>query len=117
MRYMWTATKLVLGVAAIGLLGAAAAIAVARFSLPKSACVVSPEAVSGLELEKLDRAGVIAALGCDGVLSKRDDYGGKLLVEDYAWRMSVWPYGRFSGHFINGVLHGKQVDLLKFEGL
>lgn len=117
MRFVWTATKLVLGVAAFGLLAAVAAIAVARSSLPQSDCVVLPEAVSGLELEKLDRAGVIAALGCDGVLSKRDDYGGKLLIEDYAWRMSVWPYGRFIGHFINGVLHGKQVDLFKLGGL
>ena len=98
--------KSIFFVTLIGLVTATVGLAVARAQLPASACVVTETQVDALQLEKMSYADVKSKLGCEGVLKQRQDYGGKIVIEDYAWRGDAWPYAHFQGHFINGVLHG-----------
>ncbi len=85
--------------------GAAGALAVARGLLPGSKCVVTEVQLDGLVLEKMSYDDVRSALGCDGILVSRQQYGDSIRIEDYAWRGDVWPYGRFQGTFINQKMH------------
>lgn len=98
-------------VAALGLLAAAVGIAVARVSLPKSACTITQDQVARLELEKMTHADVVQIFGCDGV-HKLVLAAEHITIEDISWRGDAWPYGVFQGHFINGVLHGTDVRWL-----
>ena len=82
-------------------------IAVARAALPASKCIVTQAQIDTLQLEKMSYADVSSKLGCDGVLKRRQDYGGQIVIEDYVWRGEAWPYARFEGRFINRQLHGK----------
>jgi hypothetical protein len=93
-------------VTALSLVTVVSGITIARALLPNSACTVTEAQVDSLVLEKMSYAGVRTKLGCDGILINSDDYGGKLIIEDYAWQGDVWPYGKLEGHFINGILHG-----------
>jgi hypothetical protein len=93
-------------VTALALVSAVSGIAIARAMLPKSACAVTESQVDTLVLEKMSYADVRSTLGCNGVLVKKEDYGPKLVIEDYGWQGDTWPYSKFEGHFINGVLHG-----------
>ncbi len=90
-------------------------IAVARAALPASKCIVTQAQIDTLQLEKMSYADVSAKLGCDGVLKQRQDYGAKIVIEDYSWRGDAWPYARFDGRFINGVLHGTDVRWLNLN--
>ena len=99
--FMTIATVALSGISVAGL-----GIAVARAILPPTSCAVAEAEVDALQLEKMSYSDVKVKLGCDGVLKQRQDYGGQILIEDYAWRGDAWPYARFQGHFINGVLHG-----------
>lgn len=103
MHFIAILVKILVSFILIGLSG----LGIARASLPHTACDVAIETLEKLELEKMRYADVARALGCDGVLKSREDIGGqgKLVIEDYSWRLAVWPYGRFDGHFINGTLH------------
>ncbi len=96
--------KLLVGLVLISMSG----LGIARATLPGTACNVSLETLEKLELEKMRYTDVARTLGCDGILKSHEDIGGqgKLVIEDYSWRLAVWPYGRFDGHFINGTLHG-----------
>lgn len=100
--------KVCLIVTAVGLMAAAVGIAVARVSLPNSACAITQEQVARLELEKMTHADVVQVFGCDGV-HKLVLASEKITIEDVSWRGDAWPYGVFQGHFINGVLHGTDV--------
>ena len=95
----------------------AAALTIARATLPRSSCDVSLDLVEKLKMEKMNYREVAAVLGCDGVLSKRDDVGGtgQFVFEDYGWRLDAWPYGRFDGHFINGTLHGTAHRIIQLQ--
>ena len=113
MRYL----KILAATLLAALACAGVALAVARATLPNTACEVSLAQVEGLTLEKMTDTNVRAALGCDGVVEKREDIGGRgeIVIEDVSWRMAVWPYGRFEAQFINGVLHGKTHKLVNLE--
>lgn len=100
-RLLWRALLAI--VALTGL-----AVGIARARLPASACAVSQAQIDALVIGKMSYADVKGVLGCDGVLKVREDYGAKLVIEDYAWRGDAWPYARFQGHFINGKLHGTE---------
>lgn len=82
------------------------AVAVARASLPGTACAVTEAQLAALALEKMTYKNVTSALGCDGVLTSSVAYGDAVVVEDYAWQGDAWPYAKFEGHFINRYLHG-----------
>ena len=103
--------KTVLAALAVSLIAAAVGIAVARASLPQSACAITQDQVARLALEKMTYADVVKVLGCDGV-RKVVLSADHLLIEDVSWRGDAWPYGMFKGHFINGVLHGTDVRWL-----
>lgn len=104
----------VLAVTALGILAAAIGLAVARSSLPESACAVSEEAIAGLRLEATTEAEAIAMLGCDGVRSVESDEP-PLRIETIRWRGDAWPYAAFEAMFINGVLHGTKKTWLNLE--
>lgn len=98
----------------LGLVGLT--IGVARASLPNTACSVNKEQVDELVLETMSYADVKAALSCDGILKTREDFGGnELVLETHSWRGNAWPYGKFSGEFINGTLHGTEQYWLNLE--
>lgn len=89
------------------LLGAAlCGVAAARALLPVSACAVSEEHINALILETSYET-VKARLGCDGERHVVYDEGG-FRIETYRWRGTAWPYGTFTGHFYNGVMHGTE---------
>ncbi len=99
--------KLVLGVALLGLVTAWTGLAVARWSLPASACAVTEPAIDALALERMTDADVIARLGCDGVHKVEIDTP-EIRMERVSWQGDAWPYARFEATFINGVLHGTE---------
>ncbi len=90
------------------------ALAVGRVLLPGSLCTVTEAQLDGLVLETMSYEDVKSALGCDGVLVARQDYGDSIRVEDYAWRGDTWPYGRFQGTFINQKMHATSKTWFKF---
>ncbi|MGL4397022.1 MAG: hypothetical protein ACRCS9_10825 [Hyphomicrobium sp.] len=81
-----------------------AAVAAAVLS-PASDCTVTQAGIARLELEQMSYAAVAQALGCDGILMDRQDFGGTLIYEHYAWRGEAWPFSRFDGKFYNQQLH------------
>jgi hypothetical protein len=84
---------------------ASATIGVARALLPKT-CDVTEAQFDKLAMEmRYDE--VKGLLGCDGVLERKEDYG-QIVIEHYAWRGAVWPYGRLRGEFINNTLQGTE---------
>src|SRR5262245_60062535 len=87
----------------IGALVAIVGLAVARLSLPASACTVSEASLSSLALEKTTEAEVVAKLGCDGVHDVQLDVDG-FRIETVTWRGDAWPYSVFEAYLINGVL-------------
>lgn len=93
---------------ALPLLGLVTVTTVRAYYLPASACSVSMEKAKGLALER-PYAEIRDALGCDGVLVKREELAEKLTREVYAWRGDTWPYARFDALFYNGMLHGKDI--------
>lgn len=110
-RFLRTFLRVIVVVIVVGVLAAAAGLAVARWSLPPSACVVSDDAVATLELEKTKEAEVVSRLGCDGVHTVELD-SEQLRIETVSWRLDDWPYGVFEAYLVNGVLHGtKQIRL------
>jgi hypothetical protein len=105
--FLWATIVIVL----IGVLTAVAGLAVARWSLPASACAVNEAAIATLELEKMKEPEVVSRLGCDGVHTVELD-SEQLRIETVSWRLDDWPYGVFEAYLINGVLHGtKQLRL------
>jgi hypothetical protein len=85
-------------VAAIG-----ATIAVARATLPASACAVTEPQIDSLAMDMTyDKAKSV--LGCDGVLLSKQSYGDTLVIEAYAWRGDAWPYAHFKAEFFNKTL-------------
>ena len=91
----------------IALLSIVAAIAVAigigRATLPASECAVSEAQIDRLAMNMTYDA-ARSMLGCDGVLLSQEKLGDSLLIEAYAWRGDVWPYGRFRAEFYNKTL-------------
>jgi hypothetical protein len=114
MRYVLVATKVLIGVILAATLAVSIAVAAARLTLPASDCEVPFERLEKLKLEHMGYGDVAALLGCDGIRTGRADYG-KVQIEDYAWRLAAWPYGRFDGHFINGTLHGTAHRVVKIN--
>ena len=104
MHFIAILVKILVSFILIGLSG----LGIARATLPGTVCDVLNRSLEKLELEKMRYADVARTFGCDGILKSREDIGdqGKLVIEDYSWRLAVSPYGRFDGHFINGTLHG-----------
>ena len=97
-----------LGIAIVAILALIpSTIGIARAILPPTACEVSEAQIETLVLEKMSYNDVKSALGCAGILTKKEDFSGQLLIETYAWRGTAWPYATFEGEFINGVMHGK----------
>ena len=105
----------ILIVTAVAIVTAVSGVVIARAMLPKSACAVTEAQVDTLVLEKMSYADVRSTLGCNGVLVKKEDYGPKLVVEDYGWQGDTWPYSKFDGHFINGTLHGTSKTWFKLQ--
>ena len=93
----------------------AGGLAIARATLPNTACAVTEAQFDKIVLEKMSYDDVKAALGCDGVLKRRDDYGPQLLAEEYSWRGDAWPYGRFDGTFYNRQIHATSKLWLNLE--
>jgi hypothetical protein len=76
-------------------------VAVARALLPNT-CAISEAQIDKLSMEmKYDT--VKELLSCDGVLVSKEDYG-PIVIENYAWRGSAWPYGRLHLEFANSTL-------------
>lgn len=101
-----------LAIPVIGLMVAIVGLAVARLSLPASACTVSEASVSSLRLETMTGSDVAARLGCDGVHDVELDSDG-FRIETVSWRGDAWPYARFEAQLINGVLHGTKSTWLR----
>lgn len=93
-----------LGIVLVSIVAAlAAAIGVARATLPASGCAVSEAQIDKLAMNMTyDTARSL--LGCDGALLSQQKLGDSLVVEAYAWRGEVWPYGRFRAEFYNKTL-------------
>ena len=78
----------------------AAAVGIARATLPASACTVTEPQIDSLSMNMTyDKASSV--LGCDGVLLSKESFGDTLVIEAYAWRGDAWPYGRFKAEFFN----------------
>jgi len=93
---------------------AMAAFEVLRATLPASACEVNEAQISRLQLEmRYDTVKV--ALGCDGILAEREDYGQDLRMEVYRWRGDAWPYAVFSATFYNRVMHATEKRWLRLH--
>jgi hypothetical protein len=91
-----------------------AAFELLRSTLPASACEVNEAQISRLQLEmRYDTVKV--ALGCDGVLAEREDYGQDLRMEVYRWRGNAWPYAVFSATFYNRVMHATEKRWLRLD--
>ena len=81
----------------------AATIAIARATLPATACAVREPEIDKLSMDMTyDKAKSL--LGCDGVLLSKEKFGDSLVIESYAWRGDAWPYGRFKAEFFNKTL-------------
>jgi hypothetical protein len=105
MRTLRVVLIVLLATPAIGLLAAMIGLAVARLSLPASACAVSESAISDFTLEKTTHSQIVARLGCDGVHNVELD-SKELRIETVTWRGDAWPYAVFEAYLVNGVLHG-----------
>jgi hypothetical protein len=82
-----------------------ATVAVARAMLPKT-CAVTEAQFEKLSMQmSYDKAKEL--FGCDGALESKEDYG-TIVVEHYAWRGSVWPYGRVRAEFVNNTLQATE---------
>jgi hypothetical protein len=101
-------------VAVIIVATAAAAYGVARLMLPETSCSVTEAQIDALVLSKMSYDDVSRALGCTGARKSREEYGA-IVVETYAWRGAVWPFGKFEGEFINGRLEGTSKTWLNLE--
>jgi hypothetical protein len=108
LRWLRVLLIAILVVPIIGVLVAIIGLAVARMSLPASACTVSEASIASLVLEKTTESEVIAKLGCDGVHDVQLDAEG-LRIETITWRGDAWPYSVFEAYLVNGVLHGTNV--------
>jgi hypothetical protein len=111
-RYFFLSVAVITGLSVVT---AVSGVVIARAMLPKSACAVTEANVESLILEKMSYADVRSTLGCNGVLVKKEDYGPKLVIEDYGWQGDTWPYSKFEGHFINGTLHGTEKRWISFN--
>jgi hypothetical protein len=81
----------------------AAAVGIARATLPATACAVAEPQIDALSMNMTyDKAK--ALLGCEGVLLTEQKYGDTLVIASYAWRGQAWPYGRFQAEFFNNTL-------------
>jgi hypothetical protein len=98
----------------VGVLVAIIGLAVARMSLPATACTVSEASIASFVVEKTTESEVIAKLGCDGVHDVQLDAEG-LRIETISWRGDAWPYSVFEAYLVNGVLHGAKVIRLNLE--
>jgi hypothetical protein len=107
---LWT----MLIVPLVGLVTAAAGLAVARATLPASACVVSEASVETLRIEKMTGADVAERLGCDGVHNVTFD-SKEVRMETVTWRGDAWPYAFFEATLINDVLHGTRKVWLNLD--
>ncbi len=107
---LWT----LLIVPLVGLVTAVAGLAVARATLPASACVVSEASVETLQVEKMTGADVAARLGCDGVRFVEFD-SKDIRIEKVTWRGDAWPYAVFEATLINDVLHGTRKVWLNLD--
>jgi hypothetical protein len=105
MRWLRVVLVVLVAVPVIGLLAAIVGLAVARLSLPASACAVSEAAISDLPLEKTTHPQLVARIGCDGVHKVELD-SKELRIETVKWRGDAWPYAVFEAYLVNGVLHG-----------
>ncbi|MES1180071.1 MAG: hypothetical protein ABUL43_02630 [Hyphomicrobium sp.] len=92
----------------------AASYGVARLTLPETSCSVTEAQIDALVLSKMSYDDVSRALGCAGARKSREEYG-TIVVETYAWRGAVWPFGKFEGEFINGRLEGTSKTWLNLE--
>ncbi len=81
----------------------AAAIGIARATLPSSACAVAESQIDKLSMN-MSYDNARSLLGCNGVLLSRETLGDSLVIETYAWRGNVFPYGRFRAEFYNKTL-------------
>jgi hypothetical protein len=88
--------------------------AVARWTLPASACDVSESAIATLELEKMKESDVVSRLGCDGVHAVELD-DPQIRIETVSWRGDGWPYAVFEAYLINGILHGTKKTWLNLN--
>jgi hypothetical protein len=107
-RRLWVRILKGLGILALAIVTAAGAtITVARALLPGT-CDVAEDRFDKLSMQMSYEA-VKEALGCGGVLVEKEDYGqGQVVIEHFAWRGAVWPYGRVRLQFINNTLQGTE---------
>lgn len=99
----------VLGALAVSaMIGLATNTAVGANYPPASACTISIEKARGLLMER-PYAEIRDALGCDGVLVKREVLSKELTREVYQWRGEASLHATFEGLFYNGALHGKDI--------
>jgi len=96
------------GLVAVAVAGLATITGVRAVYLPNNTCAVSLGKAEGLALER-PYAEIRDALGCEGVLVKREKLAEGLTSEVYQWRGDAWPFGRLDGLFYNGILHGKDI--------
>ena len=101
-------------VASVGAMIAAGAYGIARLMLPRTTCSVTEAQIDALVLSNMSYGDVSRKLGCPGARKSREDYGA-LVVETYAWRGNVWPFGEFEGTFMNGRLEGTSKTWLNLE--
>jgi len=81
----------------------AVAIGIARATLPASGCTVSEAQIDRLAMNMTYDA-ARSMLGCAGALLSPEKLGDNPVIEAYAWRGEVWPYGRFRAEFYNKTL-------------
>ncbi len=77
----------------------------ARPTIADAPCRVSLAALETLVLEESLET-VAQKLGCPGALRSVQVIGEDLRFQTRIWQVDVWPYGQFTGEFINGELHG-----------
>lgn len=90
---------------ALALLASLAGTANARPKSQDRLCRVSPAALETLVLEESLET-VVQKLGCPGAVRSVQLIGEELRFQTRVWQVDVWPYGQFTGEFINGELHG-----------
>lgn len=77
-------------------------------------CRVSRAALDTLVLEESLET-VVRKLGCPGSVRSVEVVAGELRFQIRIWQVDVWPYGQFTGEFINGELHGMTKAWLDFS--
>jgi hypothetical protein len=102
--------KIVLGIVA----AVVSMLAALQLLLPNTTCTVSEKQIDTLVLEKMFYDDAKRIFGCDGSLESKADYG-EIVIETYAWRGAVWPYGAFEGVFVNHQLHGTSKTWLNLQ--